>query len=94
MRLLIIGRLNSELIGASKIAMSRGAGVTHAEGIEQGLSVLRAKGSDLIMVDVTLAVRDLVQALEAERIRTPVVACGLGTDARAAVAAIQAGAKD
>jgi DNA-binding NtrC family response regulator len=94
MRLLIIGRLNSELIGASKIAMSRGAGVTHAEGIEQGLSVLRAKGSDLIMVDVTLAVRDLVQALEAERIRTPVVACGLGTDARAAVAAIQAGAKE
>jgi DNA-binding NtrC family response regulator len=94
MRLLIIGRLNSELIGASKIAMSRGAGVTHAEGIEQGLSVLRAKGSDLIMVDVALAVRDLVQALEAERIRTPVVACGLGTDARAAVAAIQAGAKE
>ncbi|KAA2236122.1 sigma-54-dependent transcriptional regulator FlbD [Salinarimonas soli] len=94
MRLLIIGRLNSELIGASKIAMSRGAGVTHAEGIEQGLSVLRAKGADLIMVDVTLAVRDLVQALETERIRTPVVACGLGTDARAAVAAIQAGAKE
>ena len=38
--------------------------------------------------------RDLVAALEAERIRTPVVACGIGTDARAAVAAIQAGAKE
>src|SRR5919107_1903633 len=94
MRLLIIGRLNGELVAASKIAMSRGAGVTQADGVEQGLSVLRAKGADLIMIDVALSVRDLVAALVAERIRTPVVACGTGTDARAAVAAIQAGAKE
>jgi DNA-binding NtrC family response regulator len=94
MRLLIVGRLSGELVVASKIAMSRGAGVTQADGIEQGLSVLRAKGADLIMIDVGLSVRDLVAALEAERIRTPVIACGTGTDARAAVAAIQAGAKE
>jgi two-component system, response regulator FlrC len=94
MRLLIIGRLNGELVAASKIAMSRGAGVTQADAIEQGLAALRAKGADLIMIDVGLSVRDLVMALEAERIRTPVIACGTGTDARAAVAAIQAGAKE
>src|SRR3712207_3500114 len=94
MRLLIIGRLNGELVAASKIAMSRGAGVTQADAIEQGLAALRAKGADLIMIDVNLSVRDLVAALEAERIRTPVIACGTGTDARAAVAAIQAGAKE
>src|ERR671920_816703 len=94
MRLLIIGRLNGALVTASKIAMSRGAGVTQADGVEQGLSTLRAKGADLIMVDVALSVRDLVTAIEAERIRTPVIACGAGTDARAAVAAIQAGAKE
>src|ERR687890_772389 len=94
MRLLIVGRLSGELVAASKIAMSRGAGVTQADGIEQGLSVLRAKGADLIMIDVGLSVRDLVGALEAERIRTPVIACGTGTDARAAVAAIQAGARE
>src|ERR687894_1492578 len=94
MRLLIIGRLNGELVAASKIAMSRGAGVTQADAIEQGLAALRAKGADLIMIDVALSVRDLVTALEAERIRTPVIACGTGTDARAAVAAIRAGAKE
>jgi two-component system, response regulator FlrC len=94
MRLLIIGRLNGELVTASKIAMSRGAGVTQADSIEQGLSALRAKGADLIMIDVGLSVRDLVAALEVERIRTPVIACGTGTDARAAVAAIQAGARE
>ena len=94
MRLLIVGRLSGELVTASKIAMHRGASVTHAEGIEQGLAVLRAKGGDLVMVDVGLDIARLVRALAEERIRTPVVACGIASDARAAVAAIQAGAKE
>ncbi|GJE57934.1 sigma-54-dependent transcriptional regulator FlbD [Methylobacterium trifolii] len=94
MRLLMIGRLNGELITASKIAMNRGAAVTQADSVAQGLNVLRARGADLIMIDVGLSIRELVAALEAERIRTPVVACGVATDAKAAVAAIQAGAKE
>jgi len=94
MRLLIIGRLNGELVTASRIAMNRGAAVTNAENLAQGLAVLRAKGADLIMIDVGLPIRDLVTALTDERIRTPVIACGITTDARAAVAAIQAGARE
>jgi DNA-binding NtrC family response regulator len=94
MRLLIIGRLNGELVAASKIAMQRGANVTQADGVDQGLTVLRAKGADLIMVDVGQPIAMLVDALSVERIRTPVVACGTGSDARAAVAAIQAGARE
>ena len=94
MRLLMIGRLNGELITASKIAMQRGASVTQADAVPQGLNVLRARGADLIMIDVALPIRDLVTALEAERIRTPVVACGVSADAQAAVAAIRAGAKE
>jgi DNA-binding NtrC family response regulator len=94
MRLLIVGRLSGELVTASRIAMNRGANVTQADGVNQGLTVLRARGADLVMIDAALSVRDLVGALEGERIRTPVVACGTATDARAAVAAIQAGAKE
>ena len=94
MRLLIIGRLSGELVTASKIAMSRGAAVTHADGVAQGLAVLRAKGADLVMIDVGQPIRELVTALADERIRTPVVACGVATDAKAAVAAIQAGARE
>ena len=94
MRLLIIGRLSGELVTASKIAISRGASVTQADGLAQGLSVLRTRGADLVMIEVSLPIRELVAALDSERIRTPVVACGTGTDARAAVAAIQAGAKE
>ncbi|KPQ09480.1 MAG: two component signal transduction system Sigma54-dependent response regulator [Saliniramus fredricksonii] len=94
MRLLIIGTLNGELINASRIAMNRGAAVTHAEALDQGMNVLRAKGADLVMIDVSLPVAELVETLARERMRLPVVACGTGTDARAAVAAIQAGAKE
>ncbi|HVV60749.1 MAG TPA: sigma-54 dependent transcriptional regulator [Pseudolabrys sp.] len=95
MRLLIIGTLEGQLTTATKIAMDRGASVTHAESVEQGLAVLRSgRGADLLMVDVAVDIRDLVTKLEAERIHVPIVACGVTNDARAAVAAIHAGAKE
>src|SRR5438477_1720955 len=95
MRLLIVGTLKGQLTTATKLAMDKGASVTHAVSVEQALSVLRAgRGADLLMVDVSLDIRDLVTRLEAERIAVPIVACGTSTDARAAVAAIHAGAKE
>jgi two-component system, response regulator FlrC len=95
MRLLIVGTLKGELTVATRIAMSRGANVTHADSIEMALRVLRGgKGADLLMVDVALPIRELVARLEAEHIHVPIVACGVQSDARAAVAAIHAGAKE
>jgi DNA-binding NtrC family response regulator len=94
MRLIIAGGLKGQLIAAAKIAIAHGANVTHTESLEQTLAVLRAKGADLLMVEVALPIAQFVAALEAERIRTPIVACGTSTDARAAVAAIQAGARE
>src|SRR6202453_2275764 len=95
MRLLIVGTLNGQLTTATKIAMEKGAMVTHAADIAQALAVLRSgRGADLLMVDVAINIRELVAALEAEHIHAPIVACGPATDARAAVAAIQAGAKE
>src|SRR5262245_32744781 len=94
MRLLIIGTLGGQLTTATKLAMEKGANVTHAESTEQALAVLRSKGADLLMADVALDIRDLVGRLDAERIHVPVVACGVHNDARAAVNAIRAGAKE
>src|SRR3974390_1733206 len=95
MRLLIVGTLDGQLTTATKIAMERGATVTHATDIAQALAVLRSgRGADLLMVDVAVDIRNLVAALEAEHIHAPIVACGTATDARAAVAAIHAGAKE
>jgi two-component system, response regulator FlrC len=95
MRLLIVGTLHGQLTTATKIAMDKGATVTHAADIAQALAVLRSgRGADLLMVDVAIDIRALVAGLEAEHIHAPIVACGTATDARAAVAAIHAGAKE
>ena len=95
MRLLIIGSLQGQIGAATKIAMDRGAKVTHAADVEMGLAELRSgRGADLVMADVMLDIGYLVRSLATERICTPVVACGIGTDARRAVDAIRAGAKE
>ena len=95
MRLLIVGTLDGQLTTATKIAMEKGATVTHAADNNQALAVLRSgRGADLLMVDVAIDIRQLVAGLEAEHIHAPIVACGTATDARAAVAAIHAGAKE
>jgi two-component system, response regulator FlrC len=95
MRLLIVGTLSGQLTTATKLAMDRGATVTHASDIAQALAVLRSgRGADLLMVDIGIDIRNLVRGLETEHIHAPIVACGTGTDARAAVAAIHAGAKE
>ncbi len=95
MRLLIVGLLQGQLSAATKIAMDRGAKVTHAVDIEQALASLRGgRGADLVLCDVKCDIGQLVRGLSTERICTPVVACGIGTDARSAVDAIRAGAKE
>jgi two-component system response regulator FlrC len=95
MRLLIVGTLKGQLTLATKYAMDKGASVTHAENADQALAVLRSgRGADLLMVDVAVDIASLVTRLAAEHIHAPIVACGIDTDAKAAVAAIHAGAKE
>jgi DNA-binding NtrC family response regulator len=95
MRLLIVGSLEGHIAAAGKIALSRGARVAHSETVDAALAALRAgQGGDLVMADVRLDIARLVSSLKAERMHVPVVACGIGTDADAAVRAIRAGAKE
>lgn len=95
MRLLIIGNLEGQIGAAARIAVQRGASVTHVDTVEAALDSLRAgQGADLVMIDVRLDIAMLVKNLQSERISAPVVACGIGNDARAAVQAIRAGAKE
>jgi DNA-binding NtrC family response regulator len=95
MRLLIVGALEGQLSEATKLAMQGGAKVAHAPSIEIALASLRAgRGADLLLVDVMMDIAALIAGLEAERISIPVVACGVETNAAAAVNAIRAGAKE
>jgi DNA-binding NtrC family response regulator len=95
MRLMIVGNLEGYISAAGKIALQRGAKVIHCEDTDQALGALRnGKGADVAMVDVRQKIAAFVETLKEERIHIPVVACGLATDARAAVKAIQDGAKE
>ena len=74
MRLMIVGSLNGQLGAATKIAMDRGAKVVNAANTDQAMAELRAgRGADLVMVEVTQPIGDLVRMLGAERIHVPVV---------------------
>ena len=95
MRLLIVGPLGGQLSVATKIAMAKGAHVTHADGLDTALRHLRSgAGADLVFIDVDCDIARLILDLKAERIHVPLVACGVRTDAEAAVRAIRAGAKE
>src|SRR6201993_3697705 len=95
MRLLVVGRLNGMLASAVGVAMATGAKGAHVETCEAATHALRVgQGADLLMVDYLLDIAGLIEANEAERIRVPVVACGVGADPDRAAAAIRAGAKE
>lgn len=95
MRLLIVGSLEGHISTAGKIAISRGAKVSHVNSIDEALAAMRSgQGAELLMVDVKLNVGDLVTRLASERINVPVVSCGIGTDADTAVEAIRQGARE
>lgn len=95
MRLMIVGQLEGHIGAAGKIALQRGAKVIHCEDTVEALGALRnGKGADVCMVDIKQKIAEFVADLEAERINVPVVACGINNDARAAVKAIQDGAKE
>ena len=95
MRLLIVGSLEGHIVTAGKLALERGAKVAHVDDNGGALAALRSgQGADLLMVDIGLDIGELCDALSAERISVPVVACGIGAETQRAVAAIKAGAKE
>ena len=95
MRLMIVGQLEGHVVAAGKIATSKGAKVLHADSTDRALVALRSgKGADLVMVEIKQDIAGFIQALHAEHIVVPVVACGIGTDSAPVVAAIRAGARE
>ncbi len=95
MRLLIIGKINSHVNEAGKIAKEKGANVSYAPDIETALEFLRSgKSAELIMIDVELDVKTLIDQLNQEHIHVDVISYGLGSDAKKASLSIKAGAKE
>ncbi len=95
MKVLIIGSLGGDLGQAARLARERGAKLDHADTLDHALGRLRVDaGIDLVLCDVAHDIAGLIQALAAERMAVPVVACGTGDDPDAALDAIKAGARE
>ena len=95
MRLLIIGDHGDAVASASNMAAGRGAKVRHFTGAEEAIKdVLNGRGADLLLVEVSLDIAYLASTLLRNHVHLPIVAYGIDTDPRDAVAAIKAGAKE
>ena len=95
MRLLIIGNVNSEIKVAIDIAKSKKAKVMMVESCDEGIEfLLQGLGADLVLVDVQHDIKYLTQALNNEKISTPVIAYGIHSSPKDAVMSIKNGAKE
>lgn len=95
MHVLILGSLGGELGKAARIAAARGAKLQQVDDERAALSRLRADAKvDLVLVELPHNVGSLVRAMLAERIPTPVVACGTDADAPSALQAMREGARE
>jgi two-component system, response regulator FlrC len=92
---LIVGASNEQVARAIHIAVRQGGALRHVATPEAAVQELGAgRGADLLLVDVAVDIARLIGVLGTQRIFAPVVAYGVGTDARTAVTAIEAGARE
>jgi DNA-binding NtrC family response regulator len=97
---MVVGKLGGRLAAAAQIAIGKGASVRHADRIETAISMLQPGPgrtrpcADLLMVDVAVDIRGLAARLAAVGLPVPIVACSTQSDARTAVAAVHAGARE
>jgi two-component system response regulator FlrC len=95
MNVLILGSLGGELGKAARIATARGAKLQQVDDERAALARLRADARvDLVLIELPHDVGALIRAMSAERILTPVVACGADADAPSAIRAIEEGARE
>jgi two-component system response regulator FlrC len=95
MRLLVIGTINSEIQSAIVIARGHGARVFFEHEITTALETLRnGGGADLVLIDSKMDIASFISSLSAEHINIDVVAYGISSTPKEAVAAIKAGAKE
>jgi len=93
-RILLVGGTASELCMAAGLARELGADVSLTDGIDQALDHVAQQGCDLVLAEIAFDIAELIRRLRAERIATPVLACGVSVPAELAVAAVRAGARD
>lgn len=95
MKLLIIGKINGFMAEASKMAIDQGVKVTFVESIDDGLqTLLKGNNISVVFIDLNLDFKNFLESLKINKISTPVISCGIGTDEDLAAESIKCGAKE
>ncbi len=95
MKLLVVGKIETEVSTACKIAMKRGAKIVNASSIDEAFRILlTGSGVDAVMIDANLDIHSFVRSLKQERINTIVLAYGINVTSQIAANAIKAGAEE
>ncbi len=92
-RILLVGGAASELCLAAGMARDLGAEVRLVPP-DEAPALLGQTGADLVMIEVSPDVAQLVTALRRERPSVPLLACGVNASAEQAVQAVRAGCYD
>lgn len=95
MRLLVVGNLDSQVNTACDMARRKGAKVSNCQTISAALEHLRdGRGADLVLIEVSMDIKKLIDHLKEERIFITVAVYGVNAKSEDAVKAIKAGAKE
>jgi DNA-binding NtrC family response regulator len=95
MRLLVVGPNDGPLATAGQLAFQKGASVLYASDVSTALHMLRSgKGADLILTDIQMPVKSLLDQLKAERFVLPVIVGGIKSDPERVVEVIKMGAME
>lgn len=95
MKVLVVGLKGAKITDADWKTATNGIEIDCVDTIDDALVRLRsAMSTELVMINADADIRDLIKRLGDERIPTPVIAYGVNTDARTAVRAIRAGARE
>ncbi len=95
MRILVVGKIESEVSAACKIVINKGGKIINAENINAAFEkILSGVSAEAVLIEVNEDIATFVNNLKRERVTIPVIAYGINADSKKAAAAIKAGAEE
>lgn len=95
MKVLVVGLKGTRITDVDWEKATSGVNMSYVDTIDEALAHLRSAGMvELVMINAEADIEDLIRRLGDHGTSTPVIAYGINTDARTAVRAIRAGARE
>jgi DNA-binding NtrC family response regulator len=95
MRILVVGKFESQVSKACQMMMDRGQNITNADNIDSAIEkIMSGDGIEVVFLNVEDDIKSLAKTLKSERISIPIIAYGINANSRLAAQAIKNGAEE